>query len=246
MHGANSQTVNPRNILIWQNGHHLPTFVPILSRHYEPLQYPLLFPHGTPGWGLTEQDGLFMPPNKISQRLWYKAHLLTDPRFLHFGRLTCEYVCDMYSRVEEQRLDFIRRSRLNFWERTHHGDVDDDDDDDEINIELPASFIGSRKWASEQTADCLALARVYGNPSFFITMTCNPEWPEIKSRLKNGQQTNDVPVIVVRVFNNRLKHLKHLLRTRFGLISYMITVIEFQKRGLPHAHIVLRVWVFKR
>jgi hypothetical protein len=237
MHAANSTTIDPRNILIWQSGHHQPSFVPILSRHYEPLQYPLLFPHGTPGWGLIERDGRLLPVNDMSQRLWYKSLLLSDSRFLHFGRLTCEYVCDMYSRIEEQRLDFIKKSRVNFMRQQEHVDGDYD----RFEIVLPASFMGSKRWASEQTADSLALARSFGPLSLFITMTCNPDWPEIKLRLRTGQNASDIPSVVVRAFNGRLKRLKEILRRRFGRLCYMITVIEFQKRGLPHAHIVIKV-----
>jgi hypothetical protein len=47
----NLSIVNPRKIVFFQHGRHEPQFVHILSRHYEPLQYPLLFLHGTPGWG---------------------------------------------------------------------------------------------------------------------------------------------------------------------------------------------------
>lgn len=31
------------------------------------------------------------------------------------------------------------------------------------------------------------------------------------------------------------------MKKAFGKILYMVSVIEFQKRGLPHAHIVLKV-----
>lgn len=53
MHAGNSTTINPRAVIIWCNRDTDPTFIPIFTCHYEPLQYPLLFPHGTPGWGLT-------------------------------------------------------------------------------------------------------------------------------------------------------------------------------------------------
>ncbi|KZT50085.1 hypothetical protein CALCODRAFT_538261, partial [Calocera cornea HHB12733] len=108
-------------------------------------------------------------------------------------------------------------------------------------IELPASFTGSRRWASEQTADSLALARLDGKASLFATMTCNPNWPEIVEKLRPGQNASDIPMIVARVFKLRLQHFHHLLRTRLGRIVYIVHVVEFQKRGLPHAHIVLKV-----
>jgi hypothetical protein len=118
-----------------------------------------------------------------------------------------------------------------------HADVDDSS----VNIELPASFLGSRKWAFEQTADSLALTRAFGKPSYFFTMTCNPEWPEITARLQPGQNASDVPVVVARAFKIRLQHLLQILRTCFGRLVYMIKVIEFQKHGFPHAHIIAKV-----
>jgi hypothetical protein len=234
LHPANSTTVRPRTILIWHDNARQPSFVPIFSRHYEPLQYPLLFPHGTPGWGLRQgPTGKQISAIPFTQKQWYKSRLLTDERFLIFGRLICEYLCDMYSHIEE-RLNYIYLSQT-----THQNDTDLTSHD----ITLPGSFLGSRKWTSEQTADALALARQYGPPSLFITMTCNPTWPEIVCRLRPGQDPNDVPVIVVRAFKIRLRRLLYLIRSKFGGIVYIIKVIEFQKRGLPHAHIIVKVWI---
>ena len=72
-------------------------------------------------------------------------------------------------------------------------------------------------------------------------MTCNPEWPEIKSRLLPGQDACDIPDVVARVFKNRLQRLIHILKTKMGTVTYMTSSNEFQKRGLPHSHIVLQV-----
>jgi hypothetical protein len=237
MHANNSIQVCPRSIVIWHNSQADPSFIPIFSRHYEPLQYPLLFPQGTPGWGLSSDDDNQLHNtllSKFTQREWYKHRLLTDDRFLLFGRLTSEYLCDMYSRIEEERLQFIRKGRLH---EAREGDPDIDDED--IDIRLPVSFLGSKEWSSSETADALALAREYGPPSMFITMTCNPEWPEIVSRLRPTQTAYDIPIIVIRVFKRRLQRLLELLNTKFGHVLYIIYVIEFQKRGFPHAHIVV-------
>jgi hypothetical protein len=104
----NLSTVHPRKVVFFRSGADAPRYVHILSRHYEPLQYPLLFPHGTPGWGYSstfpfpervrEGDGsdLFGDETcRYTQIQWYRHLLLTEPRFLTMGRLTCEYVVDM-------------------------------------------------------------------------------------------------------------------------------------------------------
>jgi hypothetical protein len=246
MHAANSTSINPRSVVVWQNRDAQPTFMPIYSRHYEPLQYPLLFPHGTLGWGLTEtSSGQYLNTLSLTQREWYRSRLLSDKRFLTFGRLSCEYICDMYSRVEEERLSFIRNSKKTVARASedgpHVGAEGELDLDEQCNITLPSSFMGSKKWASEQTADALALARTYGPPSLFVTMTCNPEWPEIKNALLPGQRACDAPTIIARAFKNRLQRLYFLLRNKMGSVTYMTTSNEFQKRGLPHSHIVVQV-----
>ena len=238
MHADNSTDVSPRSIVIWNNSQNDPSFIPIFSRHYEPLQYPLLFPQGTLGWGLIpDQNDHLINNLSVTQREWYKNRLLTDDRFLLFGRLTSEYLCDMYSRIEEERLQFVRRGRVH--EALAH---DFDDQNETIDIRLPVSFLGSREWSSSETADALALAREYGPPSFFITMTCNSDWPEITERLRPGQNAYDVPTIVVRAFKSRLERLIHILNVKFGQLLYIIHIIEFQKRGFPHAHIVAKVF----
>ena len=74
-----------------------------------------------------------------------------------------------------------------------------------------------------------------------MTLTFNPDWPEIRSRLLPGQTAYDIPIVVTRVFKNRLEKVLRFLRTRFGEKKYLIKVIEFQKRGFPHAHILIKV-----
>lgn len=78
---------------------------------------------------------------------------------------------------------------------------------DSENVLLPSSFLGSRRWTSTQVADTLAIASQFGPPTFFITMTCNPEWPEIQGQLQPGQDYTDIPTIVVRVFREKLRLL---------------------------------------
>jgi hypothetical protein len=163
MHASNSTQVNPCRILIWHNKDQDPTFIPTFSRHYEPLQYPVLFPHGTPGWGLTpDSTDNFRLKNNLpfTQRQWYKSLLLREPRFSDFGGLTSKYICDMYSQIEEEHLQIIRRGRITQASENHS--PDDNDPDMQFDIRLPASFIGLREWASNETADSLALTREFG------------------------------------------------------------------------------------
>jgi hypothetical protein len=89
--------------------------------------------------------------------------------------------------------------------------------------------------------DAMKICRRDGCPNVFVTFICNPQWFEIKRALPFGQQPQDRPDLVTRVFKIKLKelindiHKNHILgRTIVG-----IYVVEFQKRGLPHAHILI-------
>ena len=93
------------------------------------------------------------------------------------------------------------------------------------------------------------MANVYGNGSLFITMTCNPKWAEITSALLPGQTWEDRADVVNRVFRLKLQAFVEDLRSgaffkdKHGnpwKAKYTMHVIEFQKRGKPHGHIVMR------
>jgi hypothetical protein len=151
---------------------------------YEPLQYPLLFPLGTRGWG---ED---LITQRWTQRKYYRARLLSERRFQTFSRLGCEYICDMFSRMEDERLDFIRKGKaqqadfLRELARDHDLDSGSDDDldgndlgddpDSRDRFRLPASFTGSPQYFADRTVNALALSRQRGKPDFLITATCNP------------------------------------------------------------------------
>jgi hypothetical protein len=78
-------------------------------------------------------------------------------------------------------------------------------------------------------------------PDAFVIFICNPQWLEIKRTLLPEHQPQDQSDLVTRVFKIKLKelindiHKKHIL----GCTIAGIYVIEFQKRGLPHAHILI-------
>jgi hypothetical protein len=83
--------------------------------------------------------------------------------------------------------------------------------------------------------DAMALVRKFGKPDIFLTMTCNPNWDEIKSKLYPGQTPQDQPDLVMRVFKAKLEELKRRLLKKdiLGKVRAHVYVVEFQKRGLP-------------
>nr|XP_027121997.1 uncharacterized protein LOC113738930 [Coffea arabica] len=75
----------------------------------------------------------------------------------------------------------------------------------------------------------------------FITMTCKTNWKEIQENLKYGEDAQDRPDLVSRVFRAKFEMFKYetLKKKIFGEVQALVHVIKFQKRGLPHAHLLL-------
>ena len=265
--------VNPRKLIVVRHNGQNQTIV-ATSRFWEPLAYPLFFPHGTYGWGIPGGNAITMSRNNdedflhtaedirgddvrnfdgvveggepgevTTTQLWhYRIHLLREERFHLFGRLTNEYLVDMFSRNLDCHLAYIQQNQNHVCaeEAALMGEQNIPDSE---NVYLPASFLGSWRWASNQISDCLAIAAAMGGPTFFITITCNSEWDEIKSRQGLGQDHTDIPIDVVCVFKRKLTLFEQSLTTMFphsGGQVYTIHSVEFQKRGLPHAHILTK------
>jgi hypothetical protein len=111
IHANNTTNIKPCSILIHQKATNQSAFIPIFSCHYEPLQYPLFFPQGSLGWGLTsdpENPNTLHCSLPFTQWEWYKGHILADSQFLAFGRLGSEYLSNMYSYIKEEQLQFIQ------------------------------------------------------------------------------------------------------------------------------------------
>lgn len=77
---------------------------------------------------------------------------------------------------------------------------------------------------------------MYGRPDLFITFTCNPKWIHITQLLLPRQTSCDRHDITAR----KLKTLIDLLTKQkvFGEARCWMYSVEWQKRGLPHAHLL--------
>ena len=64
---------------------------------------------------------------------------------------------------------------------------------------------------------------------------------KLKSEIEPGQKPYDRPDILCRVFNQKNEFLKDIKRKVLGKYKAHVSVIEFQKRGAPHAHTL--VWL---
>jgi hypothetical protein len=83
---------------------------------------------------------------------------------------------------------------------------------------LSQSLHGSRRHLQKLAKNALAIVTELGKPTLFLTVTCNPKWPDITSRLLEGQTAFDRPDITVPLFHaklsaliNNLKYIKSIL-----------------------------------
>ncbi|WOH11486.1 hypothetical protein DCAR_0830973 [Daucus carota subsp. sativus] len=153
--------------------------------------------------------------------------------------------------MEQYRLDWISRNqttiRSDLYTSVRDAVRRGDNDPAHVGkcVILPASFTGSKRYMSQYFKDSLALCRSIGHPSLFLTMTTNTKWPEIQDMMKHlpGVSVADAPDVVARVFKLKLDQLMGLIKKKhfFGRCIGLMHVIEFQKRGLPHAHML--VWL---
>uniref|UniRef100_A0A6N2M1C4 Helitron helicase-like domain-containing protein n=1 Tax=Salix viminalis TaxID=40686 RepID=A0A6N2M1C4_SALVM len=131
------------------------------------------------------------------------------------GRLYQQFLVDAFANIEEDRLDYIRMNQ------------------NDLRSDL------------YQNINAMAICRAYGNPDLFITFTCNTKWPEIERELdkSRGYKPEDKPDIITRVFRTKLLDMLKFIKSGapFGETIADVHSIEFQKRGLPHTHIL--VWL---
>ncbi|GFT66141.1 ATP-dependent DNA helicase [Trichonephila clavipes] len=159
----------------------------------------------------------------------------------------------MYAKIETERLLYIRlnQTELRSEQYIHLRDAIVNDGDVNPNelgrmAILPSTFTGSPRHMHEYAQDAMTYVRAYGRPDFFVTFTCNPTWNEIEELLLVGQSSSDRHDITARVFKQKLKCLMDFIIKYhvFKETHCWMYSIEWQKRGLPHAHIL--VWLINK
>ncbi|XP_073505192.1 uncharacterized protein [Phyllobates terribilis] len=106
---------------------------------------------------------------------------------------------------------------------------------------LPSTVTGSPQHMHEYTQDAMTYVRKYGRPDLFITFTCNPAWEEIGGHLLPGQKTVNRHDLIAWVFKQKLSKMTNLITKShiYGETQCWMYSVEWQKRGLPHAHILI-------
>jgi hypothetical protein len=249
----------PRDIRLYRRDGALRT-ISDLHPAYAPLYYVLLFPWGEAGWHpdmpLRLQPGQQQQSSEenrltLTRFVAYRLHARPGEfsTILRAGRLLQRYVVDMFAIADQNRLRYIHENQSEL-RAALYGGLEDalTQNDSNINLSelgqryiLPSSYVGGPRYMYQHFQDSLAIARYYHKVDLFITMTCNPHWVEIERELLPGQTAYDRPDLVVRVFHLKKNFLIDLIYKYgiFGHAAAYIYSIEFQKRGLPHIHLLV-------
>ena len=223
-----------------------------LSSHLDSMIYPLLFPNGEQGWHINmEHVPEHRTPvrNKVTMQEYYIYRLAIRNGFsaLHrSGKLFQQYLVNAYVKVEGCRLHYIKNNQAQLRVSLYSGLMDhlareNDDGNPGIPVILPSSFSGSPRNLQQLYQDAMAIVCKYGKPDLFLTYTCNPKSPEITNNLGPNEIAQNRPDLISRVYRAHLHELMIDIKDRhiLGVPVAHVHVIEFQKRGLPHCHMLI-------
>jgi ATP-dependent DNA helicase PIF1 len=107
---------------------------------------------------------------------------------------------------------------------------------------MPSSYQGGPRSNVQNYQDAMTIAREFGSiPDMFITITMDPNCPVVLRCLEEGQTPDMRDDIVCKVWQAKLKAiLDDILNNQvLGKTVAHVYTIEFQKRGLPHAHLII-------
>jgi hypothetical protein len=253
--GAVVAAPGSRSIVLQLQSSERPNFIDDGHSLYHTLAYPLLFPTGAPGWhrGMTFWDSLKGRQRPLSLLRWSR-HLLMHrdtPTFLQrCERLALEFYCDLYAQHEAMNAAFHSLPRQQALYRgasfrAVHDELRNNRPNALVDVGrpmiLPSSFVGSPRYYYQLYLDAMALPLRFHKPDLFITITCNPAWPEITAAIPVGSHWRFHPDIVGRVFMLKFESiLAEITESKiFGPVLAFVWRVEWQARGLPHIHMLL-------
>ena len=249
----------PRDIVLRKRDNMLQR-VADTHRSYDSLQYPLIFWQGEDGYyfGIPQTDpstGQAVQSKKVSSQDFYAYRIMVrvgeENHILKCKMLFLQFIVDMYAKIESERLRYIRchQQELRAENYIHLRDaMASESNPNELGkrVILPATVTGSPRHMHEYTQDAMTYVRKHGRPDLFITFTCNPVWPEIQENLFQGQSSSDRHDLIARVFKQKLTKMVNVITKShiFGETRCWMYTIEWQKRGLPHAHMLF--WLVEK
>ncbi|GMF48414.1 unnamed protein product [Phytophthora fragariaefolia] len=204
----------PRDLYVVAKDHSLLRLFETNEKH-DALQYPLLFPYGGLGWTYTDAGAFFQ-----------------------------QWVVDQRAKCEQEQLRWVAKNQKKLRAELYHGISDALLNEETVTLD-EGEVLASEYDRSTGTLvhlevpDMKTFSTRSASALFFQTHTQGGLGTML---LPDEQTAQDRPDIVARVWQLKLKaKLADLDEGLLGRLEARIYVAEFQKRGLPHAHIVIIV-----
>ncbi|CAN1271712.1 ATP-dependent DNA helicase PIF1 [Linum perenne] len=198
-----------------------------MNPKFDAMHFPLLFPHGDDGFH--EQIPYYEPNRaptlkrgKVTQGEYYCYRLQfrrqEGTTLVRGGRVLQHFCIDAYSTIEQNRLIWLRRNQKKLRSDLYAGLFQAFSQGETTGahhggIILPATYVGSPRYMKQLYLDGIAVCH------------------------------EDKPFLIARIFRLKVSALKDDIKKHnfFGDCIADIHTIEFQKRGLPHVHLL--VWL---
>jgi hypothetical protein len=104
----------------------------------------------------------------------------------------------------------------------------------------PAYIKGSRRFYQSEYANFMTICRARGQPDLFVTLTIDPDCPEVADLLPPGETWMSRPDLLNLAFEQKVKQLLYLMveRSAFGAVAGYVGAYEHQNRGNVHLHML--------
>ena len=100
--------------------------------------------------------------------------------------------------IESQKLNYVRQHQQEL-KVDKYMDLNASNNEPETlgnekgkRIILSSSFVGSRRYMKQLYFDGMTICGHIGFPDLFLTLTCNPAWPEIQRKVRKYNKRPDV------------------------------------------------------
>lgn len=176
----------------------------------------------------------------IRQFYRYRLRICGDPKgsahFLYpYGTIAQQYIIDQSIKVDQQQFEYIRKNaelyccssaelRAALQQLVRHrgqriGRV----------LKLSKHVVWSMAYYQTAFYECMAMFQRVGRPTFMITSTCNPTWPELKENMGADQVYTNRPDVLCRVFLEKKRAMRRLIEEKgvFGKVLAFVESLEF-------------------
>lgn len=252
-----SPTANgPRNLIIHE-----------ASPTLDVMLYPLIHLHAEDPWlqvvqgsrRNTRHRSENWPTEKVGTiRQYYSSRLMkrhdgiSQDRLFRCGPLLQQWLCDAAMKIEdlflryaEEHQDELQVCQMDSLKKFVAETAENMGKQPGRIVLLPKGAHKSEKSMFNKYMDSISISLAHGSPTFFLTFTTNPNWPEIRRELENRcLNASDyalAPDVVVRAFLTRLNIFMSDIINKgiLGRVRAYVGVHEFTSTFLPHFHLAI-------